>query len=92
MKYAGGRESPVMPWTTTPAIVPPERSGRNVVRVAMDSAGVHFDVNGSRIGTWPRTKLALDGAFGFRVGKRVNLHATRLDVTHRLAPVPPGRE
>jgi hypothetical protein len=58
----------------------------------MDSAGVHFDVNGTRVRTWPRTELAIDGAFGFRVGKRVNLHATRLDVTHQLAPVPPGRE
>jgi len=92
MRYGDGRESMLMPWTTTAAVVPPERSGRNVVRVAMDSAGVHFDVNGTRIRTWPRTELAIDGTFGFRVGKRVNFHATRLDVTHRLAPVPPGRE
>ena len=36
----------------------------------------------------PRSELNLDGQFGFRVGKDLNLHASRLDVTHRLAPVP----
>ena len=36
----------------------------------------------------PRAGLSTDGAFGFRVGKDLNLHISTLDVTHRLAPVP----
>jgi hypothetical protein len=30
----------------------------------------------------------VEGAFGFRVGREVNLHITTLDITERLAPVP----
>jgi hypothetical protein len=92
MRHDGGRDTMVLPWPATPAVIAPENGGKNVVRVSMDSAGVHFAVNGTTVRSWPRAGLAIDGAFGFRVGKRVNLHATRLDVTHRLAPVPAGRE
>lgn len=87
MRRESGADTMLLPWTSAPSVVAPEQSGRNVVRVAMDSAGVHFSVNGARIHSWPHGALSLDGGFGFRVGKRVNLHATRLDVTHKLAPV-----
>ena len=61
------------------------------MRVMTDSAGVHMFLNGTRVGTWARAQLSLDGAYGLRVGAKVNVHATRLDVTNRLAPVPRGK-
>jgi hypothetical protein len=47
---------------------------------------VHFTVDGVRAATLSRGDLVLDGLIGFRVGARVNLHITTLDITHRLAP------
>jgi hypothetical protein len=49
---------------------------------------VRFVVNGERVAAWPRASLAVDGAYGFRIGGGVNLHITNLDVTRRVAPFP----
>jgi hypothetical protein len=91
IRRSGTTETMVQPWTHSAAVRGPDNTGRNVLRVAMDSAGVHFLVNGTPVGTWPRADLALDGQFGFRIGRRVNAHITRLDVLHKLGPVPAGR-
>jgi hypothetical protein len=91
LKRSGRSETAVMPWTPSPAVVSPEKSGKNLIRIAMDSAGVHFLVNGTRLGTWPRADLMLDGHFGMRIGKLVNAHVSRLDMLHRLAPIPRGK-
>lgn len=91
IRRAGPLETMVQPWTHSPAVRPPEQTGRNVLRVAMDSAGVHFLVNDTRVGSWRRSQLALDGHFGFRIGRQVNAHITRLDALHKLGPIPAGR-
>lgn len=82
----------IVPWTTHAVVNGPEKNGgKNAVRVSMDSAGVHLTVNGTRLRSWPHGELSLDGQFGLRVGRLVNQHVTRLDLAHRLAPVPSGR-
>ena len=47
--------------------------------------------NGLDVLVLPLAGLSLDGQFGFRVGRGVNLHASTLNITTRLAPVPAPR-
>lgn len=93
VRREGTREIIVHPWTPVAAIAKPEgdATGRNVLRVSMDSAGVHFTVNGAAVHSWKRADLALDGQYGIRMGRDVNVHVTRLDVLQRLAPIPAGK-
>lgn len=68
-----------------------DSTARNVVRADVERDRVLVRVNGAPIAVLKRADLPVDGLLGFRVGREVNLHATRLDVTYRLAPVPPPR-
>ncbi len=68
-----------------------DSTARNAVRADVERDRVVVRVNGSQVATFNRTDLPADGALGFRVGRGVNLHAIRLDVTYRLAPVPVRR-
>ncbi len=89
----GARDTARLPWTPVSAIATPSgnATGRNVLRLAMDSAGVHFTVNARPVHSFAHGELALDGHFGLRVGRDVNVHVTRLDLLQRLAPVPAGK-
>lgn len=82
--------APVVDWKANTAVVAQtgETEAKNVLRVDVNAADVVFSANGKEIAKVPRAGLALDGPFGFRIGKSLNIHASRLDVTHRLAPVP----
>ncbi len=89
-RTASGFE-PLVAWKANDAVVPHpggDATAKNTLRVEVGAADVIFSANGKEIAKVPRTGLATDGAFGFRVGKDVNLHISTLDVTHRLAPVP----
>jgi hypothetical protein len=82
---------PVVAWKANDAVVPHpggDATARNVLRVEVGATDVAFSANGKEIAKVPRAGLATDGAFGFRVGKDLNLHISTLDVTQRLAPVP----
>ncbi|MGH9314618.1 MAG: hypothetical protein ACRD09_14630 [Vicinamibacterales bacterium] len=85
---AGGKSTPVRGWERHEAVKPGD--GRepvaNVLRVVAEALEVTFEVNGKPVLTVPRADVSLDGAFGFRAGADVNLHASRLDVTRLLAP------
>jgi hypothetical protein len=87
------RETFLHPWTPMSAVAKPvgDETGRNTLRVAMDSAGVHFSVNGTPVRSWKHGELQLTGAYGIRMGRNVNVHVTRLDVLQRLAPIPAGK-
>lgn len=87
------RETFLHPWTPMPAVAKPvgDETGRNTLRVAMDSAGVHFSVNGTPVRSWKHGELQVIGAYGIRMGRDVNVHVTRLDVLQRLAPIPAGQ-
>jgi hypothetical protein len=93
MHRAGDETHMVMPWTKHAAVKPrPDgASVTNVVQVRAEPDSVRFLVNGERITALPRAGLAVEGPFGFRIGEGVNLHATNLDVTRRLAPFPAPR-
>lgn len=86
---AGGR-SMLMDWTPHAAVKPKPADGtvKNFITVRAEPDSVRFVVNGERVAAWPRAALAVDGAYGFRIGRGVNLHVTNLDITRRLAPFP----
>ena len=93
MHRAGAETHLIMPWTKHEAVkpLPAGGSATNVVAVRAEPDSVRFVVNGTRVAAFPRAALAVDGAFGFRIGHGVNLHITNLDVTRRLAPFPARR-
>ena len=75
-------------WTRAPAVLPGGNAGepaKNVLRVEGEADVVRFLVNGTMVAAVPRTSAAFDGAVGLKVGDKLNLHVTNLDVTHRLA-------
>jgi hypothetical protein len=91
LRRAGPSFTPVVDWKANDAVLAHpggSATAKNVLRVDVGAAEVVFTANGKDIATLPRAGLAVDGVFGFRVGKDLNLHITTLDVTERLAPVP----
>lgn len=87
-RTTGDRTVPIVDWTANDAILPHTGDGmiRNVVRVEAQPKQIVFAVNGKQVATVARESVVVDGLFGFRIGAGINLHATNLDVTHRLAP------
>lgn len=85
-----GGASPIVDWKATEVVVRQsgESPAKNILRVDVNPVEIVFSANGKEALKLPRAGIATDGQFGFRVGKSINLHASRLDVTHRLAPVP----
>ena len=85
-----GGTSPVVDWKTNGAVLPHpgKDTVKNVLRVDVNAMDVVFSANGKDVITLPRAGLNLEGSFGFRIGANMNVHASRLDITHRLAPVP----
>ena len=81
---------PVFAWSATEGLAPHpgKDSVKTAFRVEALKSEVVFAVNGKEVTRVPRERLNLDGHFGFRVGKGMNLHASRLDLTHKLAPTP----
>ena len=85
-----GGAAPAVEWQANDAILPHSGTDavKNILRVEVGAVTVVFSANGKEVLRMPRAGLALDGPFGFRVGQGINLHASRLDVTYKLAPVP----
>ncbi len=81
---------PVVDWKAAEGILPNagKDAVKNVLRVEVNATDVVFSANGKEVAKIPRAGLNVDGYFGFRFGKDMNVHASRLDVTHKLAPVP----
>lgn len=50
-----------------------------------------FSIDGNAIATLERAQVAPEGRFGFRIGRGVNIHVVRLDLTQRLAPPRPPK-
>jgi len=91
LKYGGGRVEPLVAWKANDAVLRHPGgadTAKNVFRVEVAPTEIIFGANGKEIARVPRAGLETDGLFGFRVGKRMNLHVSTLDATFRLAPVP----
>lgn len=88
-----GRTTTLLAPFATTAVKPHtgEGTSHNVLRVLVEPDSVRFFANGARLTAMPRGSLPLDGLFGFRVGRDLNLHISQLDITRRLAPAPGRR-
>lgn len=93
LRRSGAAVTPLVAWARHDSIAPHTGSGvvKNVLRVAAERGNVVFTVNGAEVARVPRDSVAANGHFGYRVGRGVNLHATTLDLTLRLAPPRPPR-
>ena len=79
---------PLVPWRRDDAAVPqagPDNV-KNILKVDAGPKDVVFSLNGKPVATLPRASTRVEGLFGFRVGRNVNLHISRLDLTLKLAP------
>lgn len=82
-----GDEAPTIePWTSHDAIKGyrdrgDDASVKNVLAVEAREDTVRFFVNDSEVSSVPRSDLAVDGIFGFRVNHGLNLHISRLEAT-----------
>lgn len=82
--------TPIVDWAANDAVVPHaggDGTAKNVLRVDVNLNEIVFSANGKPVTKVPRAGRTVDGHVGFRIGPRVNLHASRLDVTYKLAPV-----
>lgn len=86
-----GTDTLLVPWTRHEAVVAHSGDGtaKNILRVVAEPATVTFLANDRELARLARASLPLDGILGLRVGAGVNLHTSRLDLTHRLAPPRP---
>jgi hypothetical protein len=91
--FSDGQIRPLSDWAPREGIKPLAADGtvRTVVRVLAEPDSVRFFVDGNRVGAWPRAALPVDGVYGFRIGRGVNMHITNLDHTRRHAPYPSRR-
>jgi hypothetical protein len=90
LRHGPGVHEWLVPWARHGAIKTADGDA-NVLAVDVRRDSVHVSANGTQLFAVPRSGLATDGGFGFRVGREVNLHASTLDHTRRLAGVPPPR-
>lgn len=91
IEHRGETERLLAPWIRHEAVLShPGGEGpvRNVLKVTADGKDIVFRANGLELVTLPRELLSPDGQFGFRIGRGINVHASRLDLLHRLAPLP----
>jgi len=87
-----GSGEPIVNWKANDAILPHpgKETVKNVLRVEAGPADLVFSANGKEVARIARqgTNVDLEGNVGFRIGKDLNVHLSRFDVTHKLAPVP----
>jgi hypothetical protein len=85
VKQRLGKETKdVIPWTANPAIKlfdGKAASAPNTLAVIATPASVDFLINGTKVGSRPRTGLPVDGIVGLRVNHRLNVHVAKLEVT-----------
>ena len=93
-KRQGGSTVVLYPPTKAAPVKPHsggEGTALNTLRVLVQGDSAIFSANGQRITAISARELPVEGVFGFRVGRNVNLHITNLDLVTRLAPFPVRR-
>jgi hypothetical protein len=88
-----GRDRMLAEWRRAEAVRPSDGKEviGNLLKLTVTPREAVLKANGLDVLVLPLEGLSLDGQFGFRVGRGVNLHSSTLNVTHRLAPVPAPR-
>ena len=87
VKRREGPDAPtILPWTGHEAILGWADRGdgataKNILAAEADADEVRFFVNDAQVAALPRSEVAMDGTYGFRVNHMLNLHISRLEVT-----------
>ena len=87
VKRREGADAPtILPWTGHEAILGWADRGdgataKNILAAEADAGEVRFFVNDAQVAALPRSEVAMDGMYGFRVNHMLNLHISRLEVT-----------
>ncbi|HET9150700.1 MAG TPA: hypothetical protein VFN83_03185 [Gemmatimonadales bacterium] len=91
IRHDGEERTVYLPWARPDSVASPgpDAPAANTFRVVAERDSVTFLVNGRRLGAVERSLAPVDGEFGYRIGAGMNVHATSLDVLHRLAPARP---
>ncbi len=87
-RHDGGDSTIYLPWVRPDSVnvLAGDQPAPNTLAIVARADSVSFLVNGTAIGAVARPMIPVDGQFGYRVGKGVNVHAATLDYTWRLAP------
>ncbi len=87
---SGGGTTMLAEWQRAEAVRPGDGKGvvGNLLRLVVTKQEAVLKANGLDVLILPRGDLALDGQFGFRIGRGNNLHASTFNITSRLAPTP----
>lgn len=66
----------VVPWTAHDAVRPQNRAGAqtNMLGASVEGNQVVFTVNGREVARRPKSEIATDGIFGFRVNHQLDVH------------------
>ncbi len=90
-RVANGAVEWLRPWAAVDGVAAHagKDAEKHAWRIEAGTKQVTFAIDGKTVATLERDKVAPEGRFGFRVGRGVNVHVVRLDVTEQLAP--PGR-
>ena len=88
-----GAATTLVPWTPVAGVKPlgSKDAEKHAYRVEVDTTQVTFSIDGTTVATLERDQVAPEGRFGFRIGRGVNIHVVRLDLTQRLAPPRPAK-
>lgn len=72
----GAERTIVVPWTAHDAVNAQDDAGRqtNVLGASVAGDEVVFTVNGTEVARRPKSEVATDGVFGFRVNHRLDVH------------------
>ena len=87
VKRREGADAPtILPWTGHEAILGWADRGdgataKNILAAEADAGEVRFFVNDAQVAALPRSEVAMDGTYGFRVNHMLNLHISRLEMT-----------
>lgn len=78
---AGDEREIVVPWTAHDAIVAQNEAGqqRNVLGARIEGEDVVFTANGTEVTRRPRSEMATDGVFGFRINHRLDVHIDQVE-------------
>ena len=85
VKRREGPDAPtILPWTGHEAILGWADRGdgataKNILAAEADVDEVRFFVNDAQVAALPRSEVAMDGMYGFRVNHMLNLHISRLE-------------
>lgn len=87
-RHDGGDSTVYLPWARPDSVLLQvgDDPVANTLAIQARSDSVVFVVNGRRFGAIARSRIPVDGRFGYRVGPALSVHATTLDVTRYLAP------